>query len=331
MENSDKIYIVSGEMWESLNFDLLDFASTDSMSTFADNGENTEYFSNGTLSSFDKLVVTGKKFPEQVIIEKSNDKNISDYMPYVVTSPSDRMADNLESVMTLFQKGVSVSGAYSYDTKPETLQKFGLSNPDLAFEMSVGKENISYKFALQEDGNYAAIHNDSKLVHKVDASVLEGVINLNTNSFYSSWVCYTFIGDLSEFSITADGKEYSFGIVNNEENASSESDEEQEDYTITFNGKKISTEEFKNLYHYCISLKCLDFVTENLSDKPNVTLKFTHTNGKKDIFEFIKVSATKYQYTKNGIAMGRVSVTSIDTLVENAIKLSSGEKVGEIY
>ena len=48
----------------------------------------------GALTSFDSITVTGKNFPEKVIITPNADENLSQYAAYMTTSPTKRIADN---------------------------------------------------------------------------------------------------------------------------------------------------------------------------------------------------------------------------------------------
>ena len=88
------------------------------------------------------------------------------------------------------EEGVLVAGAYSYDVSSASLEKFGLNNPDLTATMTVGSKTITYKFTLQEDGDYAAVGSGSKLIHRVAASNLSALMGYETVDFYEN-TCYT--------------------------------------------------------------------------------------------------------------------------------------------
>lgn len=333
VKDSDEIYTVSTDMWNTLNFELLNFASTNMLSGFTnDDSELDDYYQNGILSYFDNLVIAGKNYPETIEIKRNQDEEMAQYLGYLITKPIQRIADNTDEVFSLFQNGMEVIGAYSYDVKVESLKKFGLINPDLQLTMSVGKKTITYKFALQDDGNYAAVSNSSKLIHQISADTLQSVTGLSTTDYYSPWICYHSINDLSSFTVKTETKDYKFGIVKNEvsEEDQDEDGAEQEDYTITYNGKKLTALNFQHLYQYCISLKCNDFVIENTNKKPSVSFVFGFKNGKESVIEFIQVSATRYQYRVDGIDMGRVSATSINKVIDNVKTVAAGKTVGQL-
>ena len=332
IKGEEKIYIVPTDVWEALDFELLDFASTDIIPGLNnDDGEIDEYYANGQLSKFDKVILSGKNHPETVEIICNDNETMSQYLGYIVTKPTTRIAQNTEALLLMYQGGVEVLGAYSYDVKPESLKKYGLDNPDLTTTIKAGKKSLTYKFAIQEDGYYAAVYNDSKLIHKVDAASLEGIADLTTTDYYSTWICYNSIDELSSFEIKSVDKAYKFGIKKNEvSEESAETDEEEEDYTITYNGKKLTALNFQYLYQYCVTLKCSDFTVEDINGAPELTFTFNFNDGRKSVIEFTKVSATKYQYNVDGIDMGRVSSSSVQKVFKNAQKVANGETIEQI-
>lgn len=329
LSGSDKIYLVNKDIKSTLDFNILDFADTSSIPPFTNTGGLESYFNNDQLQGFDKIIIRGKNFTEPLEIIQNDDEEISQYLGYIVISPTNRIAENVDPIMALFQNGIEVVGAYSYDVSAASLKKARLDVPDLELQMNVKDKTLTYKFALQPDGSYAAIYNDSKMIHKISGDSISSFVGYTTSDYYSTWICYNAISDLSNFAIKSDDKEYSFGIVKNEKKDESES-KDQEDYTITYNGEKLTALNFQYLYQYCITLRCNDFTVEKLSAKPSVSFVFTFKDGKDSIIEFTKVNATQYQYSVDGIQMGRVSVNSINKVLSNAEKVANKETISQI-
>lgn len=332
IKGEEKIYIVPTDTGDALDYELLDFANTDIIPGITnDDGEIDDYYTDGTLAKFDKIILEGANHPEPVEIICNDDSETSQYLGYIVTKPSMRIAQNVDALLLMYQNGLEVLGAYSYDVKTASLKKFGLDNPDLSATIVLGNKKLTYKFSEQEDGYYAAVYNDSKLIHKIDATSLSGIIELSTTDYYSTWICYNSINDLSGFTIKTPDKSYDFGITKNETTESeTETTEEQEDYTIVYNGKKLTALNFQYLYQYCVTLKCNDFTVEEVSGEPELVFVFKFKNGKESVIEFTKASATKYQYSVDGIDMGRVSTESIKKVIKNTEKVASGETITQI-
>ncbi len=319
LSNSDKIYVVGSDVYASFEFVALDMANTDSIPAFTVTDDMTDYKDDsGKLIKFDKMTVSGKNFPQPVIIEANTDEKLADYAAFVVTSPTRRIAENVDDLLTMFQSGVSASGAYSFDTSASSLSKFGLNNPDISIVVEVKGKKQSYKFSLQEDGNYAAWTDGIKLIKKVDASSLS-FANYTTKDFYSSWVALIAIDDLSGFTFTTGGKTHSFGIA-------PQTDEKADtDYIITYDGKTIDTDTFQGFYQECISVSCTDYTVESVSGTPEYEMSFIYKDTESGKYEvkFYKVSETRYQYTVNGVSLGKVNAATmkklaslLDTLVK---------------
>jgi len=330
-DNSDKIYHIERTKYNKsfFEFDVMNMFGGELMTAIQSNGNNDEYFENGQVTKFDRLTISGKNFAEPLVIIQNGNEEMSQYLGYIVESPSKRIAQNVEAALLIFQSDLSVTGAYSFDAKPETLKKFGLDKPDIELKIELGDQTHVYKFKLQKDGDYAAICEGSEFINRVPASDLEEIADKTTTDFYSTWICYNSINDLSNFTIKTKDKNYSFDIKQKEvETESGDSTEMQ--YTITHNGKKLTALNFQYLYQYCVTLKCLDFEIKDIGTDPEVTFVFNFKKGGKSIIEFRKVSATKYQYTVDGVDMGRVSVNSINKVVKNAQKVSNGETIDQL-
>ena len=327
VSDSEKIYLVDSSYNEEFQVNALSFASTSAMSAFSVPDDASDYLSDdGTIITFDKLTVKSSKFPETLQFASNTDEELSQYMSYVVTAPSERIAQNVEYVVEIFKSGVQVTGAYSYDVSASSIKTFGLDAPDFEATLDIKGKTMTYKFKLQEDGEYAAVCDDSKLISKVSASSLSSFIDLGLTDYYSSWICLYNIGDLSSLNIKVNDKAYNFGITANE-------DEEAEDkYVITLNGENIDCQSFQNFYQYCVSLSCTDFKIDKLTSSPEITLDFAFNNGTtpNSLIEFTKASDTRYQYSIGGIDMGKTTTASMNKFVKYLEKLASGEKIGNV-
>lgn len=321
--DEDIIYLVSEDMYVSLEFDILDFADTSTISGFdAEDSEIADNFAeDGTITNFDRVVISGENYPEDIDIVPNTDNEISAFYGFLVKFPQKRLAENIDKITTLFQSGISPSGAYAYDVKPATIKKFGLDNPDVQIDMTMGNKTITYKIDLQTDGSYAVISNNSRLVHKVDASTLSSVVSLKTTDYYLPTIFLTNIDTLSNFTVNVEDKRYSFDIVKNED------EDAEEDYTITIDGKKLIADNFQNFYAECISLQTKDYVNDNLTGKPDISFVMTLKDGGKSTVEFTKVSATRYQCKLDGIGMGRVTTSDLNNIVNLVEKTANGETI----
>lgn len=323
LSTDDKIYINDSSVNTSLEFDALSLAATDSVAGVPTSDLSSDYKDdNGDLSSFDSITLTGSNFPEKTVITPNTDENLSTYAAYMTTSPTKRIADNVDGIFGLFKSGVSVSGAYSFDVSAASRKKLGLDNPELTAEIKVGGITQSYSFKKQEDGGYALWYEGAKLIKKIDASSLS-FIDYKVNNYYASWVCLQSINELSNFTVKTPEKTYSFDIKYDD------SEDAEETYVITYGGKKLTAENFQNFYQECISLSCSDFTVDNVSGEPAMTIVFTYSDssrGKTDV-KFVKSGAAKYQYSIDGIDMGKINSSALNKILKHVEKVAKDESI----
>ena len=323
LSTDDKIYITESDIKSNFTFDALSFSETSAVPGITVTDAMKNYTDDdGALASFDTITLTGKNFPEKVVLAPNTDENLSTYAAYMTISPTRRIAENVDGIFDLFKSGVSVSGAYSFDTSASARKKLGLDNPDLTVEIKIGSFTKTYLFKQQEDGDYAVWYNGAKLIKKVSESSLS-FIDYKVNDYYASWVCLQSINELSNFTLKTPDKTYSFDIVYDD------SEDAEETYVITYEGKKLVAENFQNFYQECISLSCTDFTVDKLSGEPNISIVFTYSDASrgKTAVEFRKASETKYQYSIDGIDMGKINSSALNKILRLAQKVANGESI----
>lgn len=128
--------------------------------------------SGGKLERFDTLTVSGKNYPEPMVFTMNGDALMSDTDPYIMISPKNARAVNVENFLILFTGTLGVDGAYSFYDSAEYRSEFGLDDPDITVTLSVGGEEKSFSFKAQEEGLYAAVGGDVDMIRKVKAENL---------------------------------------------------------------------------------------------------------------------------------------------------------------
>ena len=323
LSTEEKIYITETDLKGNFTFDALSLAETGSVPGITVTDDMKDYKGDdGALSSFDTITLSGKNYPEKVVLAPNTDENLSAYAAYMTVSPTKRIADNVDGIFGLFKSGVSASGAYSFDTSASAQKKLGLDNPDLTATIKVGSVTQTYSFKQQEDGDYAVWYDGAKLIKKVSASSLS-FIDYKVNDYYASWVCLQSINELSNFTVKTPDKTYSFDIVYDD------SEDAEETYVITYEGTKLVAENFQNFYQECISLSCSDYTIDKVINEPAMSFVFTYsdTSREKTAVEFKKAGETKYQYSIDGIDMGKINSSSLNKILRQVEKVANGESV----
>lgn len=320
LSTKDTIYLIPDAIDESLTFEPLDLANTDSIAALSLDSNYSDYTEDGKLTTFDSLTVSGKNFPKNLVIKPNHNQTV-DIFPYVITEPTERIAENTDKILSIFANGVTVSGAYSFDVTPKTLSALGLNNPDFTAKIKVKDFTYTYKFKLQSDGNYAVVTDDSIMVKKVSADSLV-VLGYSETDFYANWVFIENIDKIANLTVNSGGKSYSFDIKANPD------EDSEEDYIVDYEGKSIKSSDFQAFYEYCISLKCSDFATESLTVPDEASLIYSYNDGSKPVtVTFKKATATKHQYYVNGKPMGKVNSSEFNKLDKYLQKLVNGQTV----
>ena len=113
LSTKDTIYLISDFLDDTLTFEAIDLANSDSIPGLTLDSKYSDYTNEGKLISFDSMTISGKNFTKEVVIKANNDSTTVEFMPYIVTKPSERVAEKTDKMLELFANGVTVSGAYS--------------------------------------------------------------------------------------------------------------------------------------------------------------------------------------------------------------------------
>ena len=316
------IYLVNDEYAKYFDFTLIDLADTSDLAAVQYDPSIATYFGDTkVLESFDKITVSGKKYNRNIEIIPNPDPEQSDILPFLISSPYNRYADNIDGLVSMFTSGVDIMGAYSYDLSAASLKKYGLDNPDAVVTAKIGHVTKTFKISIV-DNDYCAIIDEDKKMIKMVATGTVSFVEYKESDFYSKWFCMEMLSQLSSYEAKIGDTRYKFGIT---------FDETQSENTAKFtivrdNGKKITTSKFQTFYTYFLGLKISDFETQSVSAAPDAVITLTFSaDASQKVYAFYKVSDSKYQYSVNGVMQGKITATSYNKMVSN-IKLIAENK-----
>lgn len=323
LEGDDKIYLVEESAFSSFEFSLLDLADKTSIpaTTFnADTSENkTE---DGTYAYFDSLKISGKQFPEILTIKNNPGETDSDALiPYIITTPIERYAnsENLSPFVYLFSEEISVAGAYAWEINDQTLKEFGLDEPDAEIAMTIDGETKTFKIAYVDDDYCAVVYDGAKLIRKVLTSNF-GFSSYSSDDLYYKNLFMNSINDITGLKLNDVNGEVKFDI------SYTEDDEENKTYNIEVDGKKITTSYFQTFYADFVCIQSSSFSLSNVSDTPDATVTFTFYDNSESVIEFFRANATEYQYSINGVQIGKITSSAFDKMIKNIRLISENNK-----
>lgn len=311
----NKIYLVSEDQVTAFDFELLDLADTTAVPAATFDGDISEYTdSEGNIATFDSINISGAAYQTPIRISPNTDKRIA-AVDYMAQSSQKHLGDpeKTGTALSLFTGTVSVSGAYSLDISNESINKFGLNNPDYIVTLSIKNQTRTYKFKKQEDGNYAFIFDGAEFIRKVYESAVT-VANLKESDFYYSLAAPYQIDKLSSFTATLDGKEYKFDL------STTEDADGNSTLKCTYNGKQIKEDTFKDFYYEFVSISYCDFESA-VPTENSLSIKLTFADGSQDVTVNIgKVSATKYVCNVDGES-GRITAATYNKFIKALKKI----------
>lgn len=322
LEGSDKIYVAPDAEFTDFDFALLDLSDKTSIpiTTFTSNtAENkTE---DGTYAFFDSLTLSGKLFPETITIV--NNKETSDsaaLLPYIITTPTQRYAnhENLSSLVALFSTESAVAGNYALDVNDETIKLLGFDNPDVVLTMTINGEPRTFKFVKVDDEYSAVIYDGAPMIRQVITSN-HAFLSLKSEDLYYKNLFMNSINDIKELKFKDADGDVKFDI------SYTENENPNKTYTVIADGKEIVAQNFQDFYADFVGIQCSDFKTQEISAAPDSTVTFVFYDGSESVIEFYRANDTEYQYTRDGKAMGKITSSEYNKMVNNIRKIASGE------
>ena len=326
IEGSDTVYLAETGFLNYLNINPLYFADTTGFPAFTkDENYKGEYFTDGALTKFDKIVVEGAALAEKLTFEPNT--GVLDFGNYVITSPSHRYA-NTESVSGLygaFTGGIEGVGVYSFTNNSSEQKLYGLNKPDFVATIYVDKETRTFKVKKQSDGYYALVGDGLKVILMVSADDL-AFASYSLNNFYSNFMFIESLTEVDTITITDGSKTHNFKVIT-EATTTSDGETENKISSIKANGKVIDTQNFQNYYEHLLWLSAVEF---NFIDTSKMTadvkITITHNNGTKNtVIEFYKKSDMRYQMEVNGEEMGVISSSSFKNIFKYAENVANGK------
>ncbi|MBR6533410.1 MAG: DUF4340 domain-containing protein [Clostridia bacterium] len=322
LANNEKIYLVGEALDSTLSFTDLDLASTQAQGPVMLDKKYADYCNELAVIKSDYVTVEGVNFPKKMVFAPTEEQEIALFTPYEAIEPMKRSAQNVETLFKVFSGGFNVSGAYSYDVKSETLNKLGLQKPDFVLSAVFGDYTYSYKFKQQQDGNYAVVGNDSKNVKMVTISDCN-FLSYSTNDLYNPILFLASIDDVSNLTFETESEKYSFDITVNLNG------DDTNKYKVSMGDKTFNSSYFQSFWQYLSSLQTIDFGTEKLSGNPELIMTYTYNKEgvKPTKIAFIKENAVRYQYSIDGVPMGKIGSSDYTKILKNLKRLLEGKQI----
>lgn len=329
VEGRDTIYVVTEDFLEPFEFDILDLSDISAIPKTLFNSDTTgNQAEDGTYAYFDSLTMSGKLYPQTITINNNTGKTKTDeIVPYLVTTPVKRYANSeaLAPLVNIFSKDTDIVGNCAMEITDETLKQFGLDDPDVILTMTINGESKTFKFA-KLSGDYAGycaiVYDGAKMIRMGSTSDFE-FLTSSTQTYYYKSLFMVSVEDINSLTIKTADENLKFDIQINDGSLDTNSP-----YIAKYNGKNV-TKGFRGYYSDFTCVQCSNFEITEISAEPDATITFDLEDVEDTVVTLYNVNANEYQYSINGIAMGRIPSSEYNKIIKNFKTISQGKEVTE--
>ena len=320
---SDTVYVINSDYAQRYFFTVKEFADPEIVRPIVKTDDNSSYFNkNEELARFDKIKVTGDVFGGKVYEFKMNTGGSADYMPYKMTAPYNRPADNsfIAEILGFATDGLSATELYSYSATDKELEEYGFNNPKGIIELTVG--GYSYKLKIggsMNDGSESmtAMVDDKTQVFGISQDDLSFLINASNDvtKMFSQKFVMEDIYTIKSLEIGVSDGKYRFDLKHTPR------DEEKKvfDTEVKLGNTVMETQSFKYLYQRVLMLSLLDFVLEAEDTEPLLTITFNYIEDSAPrVVTFTESKDDPYHYIVwvDGTPLGEVLKSSVTDIID---------------
>ena len=338
LKENDKIYLTESS-WSDV-FLLKNSAFIDL--TVVDAIENDED-GNEVDPKITKITYTGPALKNPIVIEQNpeyltqvkeveenageDDAEQTVYASeFMFTSPmvADISNDAFDGMQYAYY-GLAATDVYSFKPTSKQLSDCGLSSPQVVISLfdknGTTKINLGKKVTIEEVEYYYVTATGKTPIYIVEASNFT-FFEEDLIDYMSAIVVNVLIDDIKTMTFEIGDDKYVF-----EQSGSGDA------LVVRYNGKKVSTAEYRDLYQLVMLVYCEESVEPN-EYKGDGDIKITYTyheREKVDVVEYVKVATRKYMIRRNGSDLALVRSKYVDTLVFGVTELISGRDVPSDY
>lgn len=332
---SDTIYVVKAEYAEVFMCTTKTFAEPTIIEAISKTDDNKSYFNETTnkLARFDSIKISGDVFGGKTYSFKLATGASADYMPYMMTTPYRRPANNdfITKIINLANDGLEAIAMYSYTSTDKEKENYNLKNPKGVIEFGAGKYTYTLTIGgvVGEDTDTQCMTvmvkgKDQIFGVAVDSfDFLIEASNDITKMFNSGFILED-LYSIKSVEMADRTNKYKFDL----KHTLREGETKIYDTVVKKGSTVMNTQSFKLIYQRVLMLSLTEYVLEEEYTKPVFSVKFNFIEGGSKLVEFTESPDDIYHYTAwlDGTPLGEViksSVTDIEKCIE--IYLSGGE------
>ena len=330
VEGSNQVFSASISAGAFVN--SLDYVNTEILNELA-----TDSSGNQETADFGSIVLSGTNYPEPITIKTNTSTDIADPLNlanYLITEP-ERLGlnDNFVNDTLPYLSSLTADEAVCVNPTQEDLEKYGLADPkavasytmnDKEYKLMVGNTDENGTYLMKDGVNVIYLVKDESMV----AWANQTLFTLRSNLIH-----LINIEVVSKLTVKTPDGEYVFerSRTLNEEKTSSLG-KDTYDFTTTYNGTELETDNFGHYYQTIIGLLKESPVEDGTvtSNEPDVRVEFEYFpdyNKENTVIELYPASDRRYLYRLDGEDIVLVKSSLVERLIDSTQKVINGEEV----
>ncbi len=282
--------------------------------------------------------------------EKSDGTEFS-YANFVLIKPyfrkvTDTVSDTLDSFTSIIASDAAVlhptaadKTAYGfnkpYATLDITLAVQSLVESEEASSSTEESPEVYYYNSIEStvtvgnkdaNGNYYVMITGHNAIYRVMASMLSPLVECTYENTIDSLLFLKDIKEIGKFEVMANGKTHTLTITHDETK-----EERDDQLTVLYNGKKLSTADFRVLYSLTMGLQRYDQSAHSVNGTPKHRIALYLNNGSAYLsLDFFEKSASLYTVRTSEGELFTIKASSINNWLTQFDNFIAGKKVADI-
>lgn len=315
---SDTIYLVGSDAVDSFSYSLTDMFSK-AINDVASNTDNSQY---------SKITLSGKSFPQSVVLEPNNDGKNS--ATTVITSPKKTYAnEDASSKVSGAIRGLFAESVKMVNPSDAQLKELGLSDPYAAIEAVYPDTTVSLIASKPDSsGKVNIMPKGGKVVYTMASANLPWV-DMSYEKLTSEYVLHPLMSAVSTLTINNGSDTYTFDISTKETTTTNEDGEESTSTTTTvvYKDNELNSSYFSTFFQNLTLLTKSDTTADKPSGNAVFTAEYKYSDGSTDTVKFYNADGNKYLAEVNGESVGHLYKTNPSKLIEQVKTVANNKEV----
>lgn len=327
-----KVYLFNSTKVDTFSYPLMEYVSkaitpSQEEAVAAANGGDVSSSADGQAQTpeFAKMTLSGTVREEPIVVEPA--ESISGISQFNITSPKVKSADytKISEYMGVVY-GLNADEVVAINPTDADLETYGLKDPysKLVADFDIGTVTLMTS-APDAAGNVCIMNGDRpNVIYRMSAETLTW-INATYKDLASTLLFTPNIKEVKTMTVTTPDKTYVFHLTS----VADEENDKKFTTTITYDGKELDEDLFKDYYQNMISVSTDEETADQPTGDPIFSVKYEYTDSSRtpDVVEYYEASSRRVFISFNGQCDSLTKSTYVDKMIQDTEKVVKGEEI----